>query len=77
MKDEGRPIIFYIMSGFVGIWFFIWSIGNFADCNGFVMVSDNFSEDRGAAGGIGIAVALGSLFVCIFAFANAIFFYKR
>lgn len=77
MKDEGKPIIFYAMSIFAGIWFFIWSIANFADCNGFVMVSDNFAADRGAAGGIGIVVALGSLLVCILAFANGLFFYRR
>ncbi len=77
MKDEGKPIIFYIMSIIVGIWYIIWSIANFADCNGFVMVSDNFNEERGAAGGIGIVVALGSLTISILAIANALFFYRR
>jgi len=65
------------MSLFVGVWYIVWSIADFADCNGFVMVSNNFGAGRGAAGGIGIVVALGSLAISILAIANAIFFYKR
>ena len=45
------------MSLFVGVWYIVWSIADFADCNGFVMVSNNFGAGRGAAGG-GLASAL-------------------
>ncbi len=42
MGGEGSAIIFYILSGITTIWFFIWSIADFAYANGFVMVSNNF-----------------------------------
>lgn len=77
MKDEGNALLFYVMSILTAIWFFIWSIADFADCNGFVMVDQNFKAERGAAGGIGIVAALGSLIIGVFAILNAILFYKR
>lgn len=77
MKDEGRPCIFYALSIFTVVWFAIWAIADFADCNGFVMVSDNFAKDRGAAGVFGLFVAIGSLCISILGVVNAVLFYRR
>ena len=58
-------------------WFFIWSIADFADANGFVMVGKHFSEDRGAAGVFGIITAIMMMLISFLAAINAVFFYKR
>ena len=77
MKDEGKPMFFYILSLVAIIWFFIWSIADFADANGFVMVGKNFRAGRGAAGFFGIITALQMLAIAILGVINVIFFYKR
>ena len=77
MKDEGSVLLFYVMSIVTMVWFLIWSIADFADCNGFVEVNDNFQSNRGAAGGIGLIAALGSLIIGLLACVNAIYFYRR
>lgn len=77
MKDEGKVILFYVMSIFAMVWFLIWSIADFADCNGFVEVNENFQKNREAAGGIGLIAAIGSLIIGILACVNAIYFYRR
>lgn len=59
------------------VWFFIWSIADFADANGFVMVGKHFSEDRGAAGVFGIITAIMMMLISFLAAINAVFFYKR
>jgi len=58
-------------------WFFIWSIADFADANGFVMVAKHFSEDRGAAGVFAIITAIMMMLISLLAAVNAVFFYKR
>lgn len=77
MKDEGKVLLFYVMSFVTFVWFLIWSIADFADCNGFVEVNENFQNNRGAAGGIGLIAALGSLIIGILACVNAVYFYRR
>ena len=59
------------------VWFFIWSIADFADANGFVMVGKHFSEDRGAAGVFGVITAIIMMLISFLAAINAVFFYKR
>ena len=77
MKDDGKPCIFYGMAIFAFLWFFIWSIADFADANGFVMVKKHFDAGRGAAGVIGVITAIGYLGISILSAANAVLFYKR
>ena len=77
MKDEGKAIIFYVMSLITLIWFFIWAIADFADCNGFVMVNKNFQDGRNAAGGIGLIASIGSLIIAVLTGINVGYFYKR
>jgi hypothetical protein len=77
MGSEGSPIVFYVLSFITTIWFFIWSIANFADANGFVMVAQNFAADRGAAGFFGIVVAVMMMLISFLAIINAFLFYRR
>lgn len=77
MKDEGKPILFYALSLVALVWFLIWSIADFADANGFVMVGKNFDAGRGAAGFFGLVTALMMLAASILAAVNAVLFYKR
>lgn len=54
MKNEGSRMWFYIISGITFVWFFIWSIANFADANGFVKIGDYFHDGYKTAGGFAI-----------------------
>lgn len=77
LGGEGSPVVFYILSVVAFAWFFIWSIADFADANGFVMVGKNFNEDKGAAGVFGIITAIMMMLISFLAVINAVFFYKR
>ncbi len=65
------------MSAVTCIWFFIWSIADFADANGFVMVGKNFNNGRGAAGFFGVVTAIMMMGISILTVINAFVFYKR
>ena len=65
------------MSACVFIWFAIWSIADFADANGFVMVARYFGAGMGVAGAFGIFVSIFSLVIAILAVIGAYNFYKR
>lgn len=69
--------MFYILALVVGVWFGIWSIADFADANGFVMVSRNFAASRGAAGFFGLVVAIPMLFISLLSFLNMWMFARR
>lgn len=58
-------------------WFFIWSIADFADANGFVMVGKHFNDGRGAAGVFAVITAIMMMLISFLAVINAVFFYKR
>ena len=59
------------------VWFFIWSIADFADANGFVMVSANFKAGRGGAGFFGLITALTMLLISGLTPVNVVMFYRR
>lgn len=77
LGGEGSPLIFYILSLVTFVWFFIWSIADFADANGFVMVSKHFKQERGAAGVFGLITAIMMMLISFLAVINAIFFHRR
>lgn len=77
MKDEGKPLYFYILSFVIFVWFAIWCIADFADANGFIMVGKNFTSGRGAAGVFGLITALLMLCIAILAPTNALLFSRR
>jgi hypothetical protein len=77
MGGDGSPLIFYILSAITTIWFFIWSIADFADANGFVMVAKNFKADRGAAGFFALVTAIMMMLISLLAAANAVLFLRR
>lgn len=61
----------------VTIWFFIWSIADFADANGFVMVGKHFSNSRGAAGFFGLVTSILMLAISILSVVATFLFYRR
>jgi hypothetical protein len=76
-RDTGKTIFFYIISAVVMVFFFIWSIANFADANGFVMVDENFKRGNGAAGAFGVITALMMLVIALLTPINAFLFFRR
>jgi len=77
LGGDGSVLIFYVLSLLTFLYFFIWSIADFADANGFVMVGKNFGAGRGAAGFFGIVTAITMMGISILAVVNAIIFYRR
>ena len=77
MKDEGKPIFFYVLSLVVMVWFGIWCIADFADANGFIMVQKNFAASRGAAGVFGLITALLMMIIAVLTPINAFLFIRR
>jgi len=77
MKDEGKQLFFYLLSFAAMVFFLIWSIANFADANGFTMVSENFKNGRGAAGVFGLITALLMLGIAVLNPINMFLFWKR
>jgi hypothetical protein len=77
MQREGKLWIFYILSLLTIVWFFIWSIADFADANGWTMVSQNASNDRGAAAFFAVVTSLMMLGVTILGVINVVLFWRR
>ena len=77
MGGEGSALLFYVLSGITTIWFFIWSIADFADANGFVMVAKNFKADKGGAGFFGLVTAIIMMLISLLAATNAVLFLRR
>jgi hypothetical protein len=77
MKNKGKPIYFYLLSLLAFVFFFIWSIADFADANGFVMAASNIKAQRLAAGAFGFIISVMMLAVALLTFWNAIVFFQR
>jgi len=59
------------------IWFFIWSIADFADANGWVMVGNNARNDRGGAAFFAVITSIVMMAIYILAIVNLVLFCKR
>lgn len=77
MKDDGKPLFFYLLSFLITLWFGIWCIADFADANGFIMVSRHFVTGRGAAGVFALITSLLMLLIAILGPINAVLFSRR
>jgi amino acid transporter len=77
LGGDGSVLIFYILSAVTFVYFFIWSIADFADANGFVQVGKNFNSGKGAAGFFGLVTAIMMIAISFLAIINGILFYRR
>jgi hypothetical protein len=77
MKEEDKICLFYILSGMVIIFFFIWSIGDFADANGWVRMSKFIQASMGASAFFSFFSALTSLIISVLGVVNVYFFCRR
>lgn len=77
MKEEGKAWLFYALSAFAVLWFFIWSIADFADANGFVMVASNVAKERSAAAFFGAVTAILMMGIAVLSLVNAGYFCRR
>ena len=77
MKEEENICIYYILSSIAIGFFFVWSIANFADTNGWVMLADNAAAGRGAAAFFSFFTALFSTGIYVLVLVNLIWFCRR
>lgn len=77
MNREAKLWVFYLLSLITVVWFFIWSIADFADANGWVMVSQNANNDRGAAAFFAVITSIMMLGISILGAVNVVMFWKR
>ncbi|MCB0370481.1 MAG: hypothetical protein KDD45_13910 [Bdellovibrionales bacterium] len=77
MKEEESACVIYILHSAAIVFFAIWSIANFADANGWVMLAENVSNSRGAASFFTFFTALFSTIIAILSVVNVIKFCKR
>lgn len=77
MKEEDKTCLFYVLSVAAAIFFFIWSIADFADANGWVMLARSASAGNKGAAFFSFFSALFSLIISILAVANIGYFCKR
>lgn len=77
LKDEGKRWVFYALSAFTFIFFFIWMIADFADCNGFIRVDQLFKASKGAAGFFALVTSLTNLCIVVLTVINTVVFWKK
>lgn len=59
------------------LWFFIWSIADFADANGWVMVANSSKEGKGGVTFFAVITSILMLGISLLSIVNLVFFYKR
>ena len=77
MKDEGKVLLFYVMSFVTFVWFLIWSIADFADANGWVMFGKNVTANRGGASFFSFFTSVFCTLITILTAINTVKFCKR
>lgn len=77
MKNEGSRFIFYLGSAGIVIFFIMWGIADFADCNGFVRMSNLFSDNKTAAAVFALFTSITDMVIGILGIVNAVWVYKR
>ena len=77
MKEDASICIFYIISGIAAVWFFIWSIADFADANGWIMLAKNSDKDRGGASFFSAIGSILCTLIAVLTIVNLVAFCKR
>jgi hypothetical protein len=77
MKEEAKVCVFYTLSFISILWFLIWSIADFADANGWVMVGKNAAAGRGAAAFFGVVTSIFMMAISILSAVNLYLFCRR
>mgnify|MGYP006898467511 CR=1 FL=1 len=66
-----------MISALTFVWFFIWSVANFADANGFVKIGDYFNSGYKVAGGFAVIESILCFGVSILTVLNAFLFSRK
>ena len=77
LKGEGNPLLFYLLSGGVFIFYVIWGIADFADANGVIRVVYNFENGMVTSGVFAVVVTVFSFAVVVLTGINVVTFYNR
>ena len=77
MKEDESACIFYILSGLAVVFFFIWSIADFADANGWVMFGKMVTSFKGAAAFFSFFTAVFCSLITLLTAFNVYRFWRR
>jgi hypothetical protein len=77
MKEEDKTCLFYVLSVIAMIFFLIWSIADFADANGWMMLAWGATNGKGGVAFFSFFTALFCTVITVLSFVNVYFFCKR
>ena len=77
MREDDKICLFYILSLLVAVFFSIWSIANFADANGWIMMAWGVTNGKGSVAFFSFFTAIFSTLVVVLTVTNLYKFYKR
>lgn len=77
LKEDDNNCLFYVLSVLAAVFFFIWSIADFADANGWVMLGKSAVNGKKASAFFSFFSALFSTIIAILSTINMFLFCKR
>jgi hypothetical protein len=77
MKEDDKTCLYYVLSFAAAIFFFIWSIANFADANGWVMLAQSVKNGNTGSAFFCFFTALFSFIISLLSIINMGYFCKR
>ena len=77
MREDDKICLFYILSLLVTVFYSIWSIANFADANGWIMMAWGVTNGKGSVAFFSFFTAIFSTLVVVLTVTNLYKFYKR
>ena len=77
MKEDETVCIFYVLSAIAFVFYVIWSIADFADANGWIMLAKMAGDGKGGAAFFSFFTALFSTGIYFLTALNLFYFCKR
>lgn len=77
MGEDDKIFLFYVLSFLAVVFYSIWSIADFADANGWVMMAWGVSHDKGSVSFFSFFTSLFSTLIVVLTIVNLYKFCKR
>ena len=77
LKEEDSAILFYVLSALALVFFVIWSIADFADANGWIMLASAATQSKGGVAFFSFFTAFFSTIIYLLTAINLYLFCRR